>query len=80
MDDMKDFYQRVFRLLARDMNVDDLTVAKEDVAEAEPEAAEGARGAALTCVSGGGWGWGVWTCSFCCLCLLCGPRLPLPGS
>jgi hypothetical protein len=34
LDDMKDFNARVFRLLAKDMNVKDLSVARE---EAEPQ-------------------------------------------
>ncbi|KAI3433912.1 hypothetical protein D9Q98_003714 [Chlorella vulgaris] len=37
LDDMKDFNARVFRLLAKDMNVKDLSVARE---EAEPQGAD----------------------------------------
>jgi len=33
LDDMKDFNARVFRLLAKEMKVDDLTVPKEEPGE-----------------------------------------------
>ncbi len=49
LDDMKDFNSRIFKLLAKEMKVDDMTVLKEDLAATTAEAEEEVEGGSGTC-------------------------------